>query len=114
MIAFSALSDPTRCRIVEMLAEKGKLPVAQIKRHFPVSAPAISQHLKILKKANLVQVDVKAQQRIYSLNPKGIGEIDSWVSKLRTQWDVRFTALDRLLKTEVEKTKLGKKREIRK
>ena len=109
MLAFTALSDPTRFQIIEMLAKNGHMPVSQIGQCFNISPPAISQHLKVLKSANLVQVEVKAQQRIYSLNPEGISQIEDWVSKMKQVWEARFDALDALLKEEVEKTNDVKK-----
>jgi DNA-binding transcriptional ArsR family regulator len=108
MMTFAALADPTRFRIVEMLAMNGRMPAGEIGKHFKVSPPAISQHLKILKEANLVRADVQAQQRIYSLNPSGIDEIEDWVSKMRRMWEQRFDALDELLKEEVKKSKSRK------
>jgi DNA-binding transcriptional ArsR family regulator len=65
---FSALADPTRRRILEMLADNDGFPASEIHDQFPVSPQAISQHLKILLKANLVRVEKKAQQRIYRIN----------------------------------------------
>lgn len=108
MVAFAALAEPTRVRIVEMLAKRGSLSVAQINRHFSVSAPAISQHLKVLKEANLVHVQAQAQQRLYSLNPAGISEVEHWVSQMRTLWENRFDALDELLQQEVKTHKRKK------
>ena len=103
-MTFSALAEPTRFHIVEMLAVNGRMPVSQIGKRFTLSPPAISQHLKVLKEANLVCVEVQAQQRIYSLNPAGICEIEDWVSKMKQLWEQRFDALDELLKEEMKKT----------
>ena len=100
MIAFSALAEPTRFRIVELLAEHGRLAVRELTEEFAVSPPAISQHLKVLRDANLVRVEVNAQQRIYSLNPDGIAEIGHWVQKLERQWQQRLSALETLLKED--------------
>ena len=102
MIAFSALADPTRLHIVELLALNGRLPAKQISKHFTASPPAISQHLKVLKQANLVQVEVNGQQRIYSLNPQGITEIEQWISKMRDLWEHRFNTLEQLLIAELD------------
>jgi len=109
MLTFTALADPTRRRIVEMLARLGRLPVSKIRMHFPISPPAISQHLKVLKQAKLVRVEVNAQQRIYSLDPDGISEMEQWVAELRRTWDERFDKLDALLKKEMKKAQLGDK-----
>lgn len=83
MDIFSALSDPTRLKIVEMLALAGSLPVAKIKEPFDMSAPAISQHLKALLDAKLVEVERKAQSRIYKVNGDRIGEISNWATRVQ-------------------------------
>lgn len=114
MNTFSALSDPTRFSIVEMLASHGRLTVGDIGKKFDISPPAISQHLKVLKEANLVQVEVSAQQRIYSLNQQGIADIEHWVSKMRALWEVRFDALDEFLKDEMKKSKSKPKKRRKK
>jgi DNA-binding transcriptional ArsR family regulator len=103
MLSFSALADPTRFHIVEMLAAHGQLSVREIGDAFSISPPAISQHLKVLREANLVKAEVNAQQRIYSLNPAGIQEIGDWVSSMKQQWEARFDALDALLAREMKK-----------
>jgi DNA-binding transcriptional ArsR family regulator len=102
MLAFSALAEPTRFQIVEMLAKNGPMPVSQIKKRFPISPPAISQHLKVLKEARLVEVEVKAQQRIYSLNPAGVQDIEQWLVYIKQQWEARCDALDALLVKEAK------------
>jgi DNA-binding transcriptional ArsR family regulator len=106
---FAALRDPTRIHIVEMLAANGQMPVHEIGSHFSITPPAISQHLKALREANLVSVEVRAQQRLYSLNPAGIGEIGDWVSRVRQMWMQSFDALDDLLKQETKKRKREKR-----
>ena len=110
MIIFSALAEPTRFHIVEMLAEHGRMPVSQINKEFKISAPAISQHLKVLKEAKLVRVEIKAQQRIYMLNPDGIAEIEHWLTKMQRMWEERLDALDALLKEENVKTTKSKRK----
>ena len=69
MDIFFALAEPTRRTIVEMLARNGPLSVTDISARFPISSPAISQHLKVLREAQVVLVEKRAQQRIYLLNP---------------------------------------------
>ena len=109
MMIFTALADPTRFRIVEMLALNGRMPASQISQKFTTSAPAISQHLKVLKEAHLVSVEINAQQRIYRLNPEGIAEIEHWIAKLRQIWERKFDALDAHLKQELKKTQTSSK-----
>ena len=103
MDVFAALSDPTRRKIIELLADGGQLPAAEIAAHFPVSAPAISQHLKVLQEAGLVLVERRAQQRIYRLNPQAMVELEDWARRLRNLWNERFDALEILLEQELRK-----------
>lgn len=109
-MTFAALADPTRFHIVEMLAEGGRMSVGEIKKEFTISPPAVSQHLKVLKEANLVRVEVNAQQRIYMLNPDGIAEIEHWTSKTRRMWEARFDALEAMLLEEQAKPSKPNKR----
>ncbi len=104
MDTFSALADPTRRNIVELLAKNGELSATDIYDKFSASPPAISQHLKVLREANLVQVEKKAQQRIYHVNPAAMHKIEEWAKKMAQVWDARFSRLDKVL--EVEKTRL--------
>lgn len=103
MQSLSALSDPTRQRIVEMLAGK-ELAAGAIASRFDISAPAISQHLKVLKDAKLVNVRADAQKRFYSLNRDGFEEMDDWLQRIRRYWGKRLDALERALKDEDSKT----------
>jgi len=99
MTALQALSDPTRQRIVEMLAT-GALSSGEIAGRFQLSPPAISQHLKTLKAAHLVSVRVDKQKRIYSLNPQGVEEVSEWVARIRAFWTPRLEALEAALKKD--------------
>lgn len=100
MDKFSALGDPNRRRIVELLANHGPLTATEICEKFSVSPSAISQHLKILREANLISMKKKAQQRIYEINPKEMREMENWAKRLTSLWDTRFEALDRLIAAE--------------
>ncbi len=97
MNQFAALADPTRRQIIEMLADQGELSATTIADHFAMSAPAVSQHLKALREADLVVVEKRAQQRIYRLNPDAMLEVEVWVHRLTQRWHERFTALDAVL-----------------
>jgi DNA-binding transcriptional ArsR family regulator len=85
MQGFAALADPTRRKIVEMLAVR-ELPAGEIARRFDMTAPAVSQHLKLLRDAGLVHVRRDAQRRIYALNPTGLAELDEWLARFRRFW----------------------------
>jgi DNA-binding transcriptional ArsR family regulator len=93
MQAFAALGDPTRERIVEMLAAR-ELSSGEIARRFDMTAPAVSQHLKLLREAGLVQVRREAQRRIYALDPAGLAELDAWLARFRRFWSGRLDALE--------------------
>jgi DNA-binding transcriptional ArsR family regulator len=96
---FSALADPTRQRIVEMLAG-GALCAGDIAGRFDLSPPAISQHLKTLRTAGLVKVRAEAQRRIYELDPKGVAELSDWVARIRAFWTPRLDALEAALRKD--------------
>lgn len=106
MDMFTALAEPTRRNILEMLANSGEMSASEIVSKFSVSPPAISQHLKILRDADMVIVEKRAQQRIYTINPLKISELEEWLKKLTKQWEDRFSRLDAVL--EIEKRKLKK------
>lgn len=103
MDRFAALADPTRRHILELLASQGQMSATEIHERFQVSAPAISQHLKVLREANLVLVEKRAQQRIYRFNPEAMIEFEDWVQKLTEQMNARFSALDAILEEEKKK-----------
>ena len=105
MDIFTALSDPTRREILEMLADSGPLTATEIYDHFKVSHPAISQHLQALRAANCVLVEKKGQQRLYRINPEGMQSVASWAQRMTRQWEARFAALDRVLQQELENQK---------
>src|SRR5258705_13762033 len=99
MMALQALCDPTRQRIVEMLAV-GALSSGEIASRFELWPPAISQHLKTLKQARLVAVRVDKQKRIYTLDPEGVREVSDWVSRIQAFWNPRLDALEAALKKD--------------
>ncbi|MDB5736229.1 MAG: regulatory protein ArsR [Alphaproteobacteria bacterium] len=99
MTALQALSDPTRQRIVEMLAS-GALSAGEIAGRFALSPPAISQHLKTLKTARLVTVRADKQKRIYTLDPEGVAELSAWVDQIRAFWNPKLDALEAALKKD--------------
>jgi DNA-binding transcriptional ArsR family regulator len=79
--ALSALADPTRQRIVEALRGGGK-PVGAIAASLPVSRPAVSQHLKVLKQAGLVREARQGTRRIYNVEPQGLVELRRYLERL--------------------------------
>ena len=107
MLTLSALADPTRQRIVEMLAER-ELSAGSIAKRFDMSAPAISQHLKVLRDAKLVRVRADAQRRIYALDPTGFDEMDEWLTRIRRFWRGKLDLLEQALRDDDRKTTRSK------
>ena len=81
--AFTALGDPTRMKVLERL-RSGPLAVGEIARGLPVSRPAVSQHLKVLKEAGLVIDHAEGTRRVYQIDPHGLGQIRRWLDQF---WD---------------------------
>jgi len=94
MNSFTAIADPTRRQIVELLA-RGPRSSSDIASRFAVSPSAISQHLKVLKTAKLVRVEVAAQRRIYELDREGVDEISGWLDQVRLFWADKLDALEK-------------------
>ncbi|MGE5064217.1 MAG: ArsR/SmtB family transcription factor [Myxococcales bacterium] len=80
---FSALNDPTRRAVFERL-RTGPMPVGEIARGLPVTRPAVSQHLKVLKEAGLVGDRSEGTRRIYHIDPKGLGAMRAWLDQFWT------------------------------
>ncbi len=93
---------PTRRRIVEALAA-GPLSSGEIAARFPISAPAVSQHLKALKSAGLVRVRSEAQRRIYEIDPDGIEAVAGWADGIRRYWAARLAGLEAELSNKEER-----------
>ena len=109
MDVFYALSDPTRRKILELLASQGQMTASDIYANFTTSSPAISQHLKVLREAGLVKMEKHAQQRLYQINPEAVLELEDWSKRLTQLWNQRLDALEEVLKVEKEKIKKRKK-----
>jgi DNA-binding transcriptional ArsR family regulator len=99
MQSLAALSDPTRRRIIELLATE-EHTAGELVAEFDMSAPAISQHLKILRDSGLVQVRPEGQSRVYAVNPAGFEELDAWLHRMHGFWGARLDALEQALREE--------------
>jgi DNA-binding transcriptional ArsR family regulator len=108
MQSLLAIADPTRRRIVELLARRDHT-AGELVQEFDVTAPAISQHLKVLREAGLVTVRAEGQTRVQQLNPAGFRELEDWLEKTRTFWSRRLDALERELRAEDERAARKKK-----
>ncbi len=98
-----ALADPTRRNILELLATSGELAATAIYEHFPVSPQAVSQHLKVLREAHLVEMEKRAQKHVYRLNPQTLSQFEAWVQQMKQRSEERFAALDTVLEREKKK-----------
>lgn len=102
MQSLAAIADPTRRRIVELLAERDRT-AGELVKEFDMSAPAISQHLNVLRDAGLVVTRAEGTARIQSLNPTGFDDLENWLQKTRSMWSSRLDALERELRAEDER-----------
>lgn len=93
MNTLEALGDPTRRRIVELLAERD-LTAGELAARFSTSRPAVSRHLRVLREHGLVRVQPVAQRRLYSLDPQPLADLDAWLARYRSFWSQRLDALE--------------------
>jgi DNA-binding transcriptional ArsR family regulator len=96
---FSALADPTRRAVLDLLRH-GSQSAGRIAEGFPVSRPAISKHLRLLRRANLVEERREGRHRFYQLNPAPLRAVDSWLKQYRTFWQMSLTSLKAFVETE--------------
>jgi DNA-binding transcriptional ArsR family regulator len=96
--ALLALADPTRRAVFERVA-RAPAAVGEIARGMPVSRPAVSQHLKVLKEADLVRDDADGARRIYRIDPRGLGPLRSWLDQF---WGVALDAFAADVETQAE------------
>jgi|SRR5215472_3098426 len=89
---FHALADPTRRAVLELL-RSGSLPAGQIARSFPISRPAISKHLRLLRRANLVREHRSGRHRLYHINPQPLKAVDLWLEQYRVFWSTKLADL---------------------
>jgi DNA-binding transcriptional ArsR family regulator len=100
--ALAALADPTRRRIVELLAEH-ELSAGEIASNFETARPGVSRHLRVLREQGLVHARSEGQRRLYSLDPRPLEELDAWLDHYGEFWRNRLDALD------TELTRRGRK-----
>jgi DNA-binding transcriptional ArsR family regulator len=101
--AFRALADPTRRALLDLL-RGGRMPVHEMASRFPVSRPAISKHLRLLREADLVVEQREGREIYYELNASPLMEVDRWMEKYRELWQQRLSRL----KTQVESRRGGR------
>jgi DNA-binding transcriptional ArsR family regulator len=96
---FHALADPTRRAVLDLL-RKGRQPAGQIAQSFPVSRPAISKHLRLLRRAHLVEERREGRHRFYQLNPGPLKSVDQWLESYRIFWRDNLARLKAFVETE--------------
>lgn len=89
---FQALADPIRRAVLDLLRYGGQ-PAGHIAQAFPVSRPAISKHLRLLRHAHLVQEHREGRNRVYHLNPEPLRAIDSWLEHYRNFWSANLASV---------------------
>jgi DNA-binding transcriptional ArsR family regulator len=104
--SFHALADPTRRAVLDLL-RKGVQPAGEIARAFPVSRPAISKHLRLLRRAHLVQEKREGRHRMYQLNPEPLKAVDSWLQQYRVFWQANLTGLKAFVEAEYARETAG-------
>jgi DNA-binding transcriptional ArsR family regulator len=82
------------------LLRRGSQPAGQIAEAFPVSRPAISKHLRLLRRAHLVREHREGRNRVYELNPEPLRAVDSWIEQYRSFWSTSLASLKAFVETE--------------
>jgi DNA-binding transcriptional ArsR family regulator len=91
--SFDAIADPTRRRLIELLTE-GERPAGELASHFDISFPAISQQLRILSEAKLVQARREGRNQVYRLNPESLDPVAEWLEQYATNfWKKKLNRL---------------------
>jgi DNA-binding transcriptional ArsR family regulator len=99
---FQALADPTRRAVLDLL-RRGSQPAGEIAGAFSVSRPAISKHLRLLRRAHLVREHREGRHRVYQLNPEPLRAVDSWLDQYRSFWKMSLTNLKTFVEAEYAK-----------
>jgi DNA-binding transcriptional ArsR family regulator len=93
----TALAEPNRLKIVELLREKPR-PVGEISSRLRIRQPQVSKHLRVLAEAGIVDMRPAAQQRVYYLQPRPFKELDSWLDTFRPTWAARLDVMEDFLR----------------
>lgn len=107
-VVFSALADPTRRAVLDLLCRGGQ-PAGKIAQAFPVSRPAISKHLRLLRRARLVREHRAGRHRFYELNAEPLKAMDSWLEKYRDFWHANLASLKVFVEHDSAKKSLKRK-----
>ncbi|HVH72699.1 MAG TPA: metalloregulator ArsR/SmtB family transcription factor [Candidatus Dormibacteraeota bacterium] len=110
---FDALADPTRRAVLDLL-RRGSLPAGHIAQAFPVSRPAVSKHLRLLRRVHLVEECRQGRHRVYHLNPWPLRVVDHWLNHYRAFWQANLTSLKSFVEAEHAKEISGRTNKHRK
>lgn len=99
---FQALADPTRRAVLDLL-RSGSQPAGEIANAFPISRPAISKHLRLLRRAHLVREQRHGRHRVYQLNPEPLRAVDNWLDHYRDFWKLNLSNLKTFVEAEYSK-----------
>jgi len=96
---FGAIADPTRRAILDLL-RAGELTAGELADNFPMSRPAVSKHVRVLRHAGLIRERREAQSRFYTLDPQRLGEVDAWLAPYRVFWAARLQDLRQFVEAD--------------
>jgi DNA-binding transcriptional ArsR family regulator len=100
-MSFAVLAEANRREILDLLRD-GERPVGDLVEHLPLSQPAVSKHLRVLREAGIVDVRTDAQRRLYRIRPEGLVEIDEWLAPYRQMWTRSLDELGQLMEGETD------------
>jgi DNA-binding transcriptional ArsR family regulator len=107
--AFSALADPTRRAVLDLLRH-GSQSAGRIAEAFPISRPAISKHLRVLRRARLVGERREGRHRLYHLNATPLKAVDTWLERYRSFWQANLSGLKAFVEGADAREKQGANR----
>ena len=110
--AFHVLADPTRRAVLDLL-RGGSQAAGEIARRFPVSRPAISKHLRLLRRAGLVREHRRGRHRLYRLDPEPLKAVDRWLEQYRAFWEARLSGLKDFVESDYPRQTAEAKRRRR-
>jgi DNA-binding transcriptional ArsR family regulator len=96
---FQAIADPTRREVLRLLAHK-EMPISSITAHFPISRTAVVKHLHILSEAKLVSARKEGREKLYSLQPEPLEEVQEWLSYYEQFWSNKLSILKHLVEND--------------
>jgi len=95
-----ALAEPHRRQIVELLVQRGEMNATDIAGEFEITPAAVSQHLKVLREAEVLTMEKQAQRRLYQINPAAFDELAKWSRTMKETWAARLDQLGSLLRED--------------